>query len=334
MKIRNSNDRIEMPNCGRRMFGWIVAIGGLSLSIACSIAGSVLADEVEAFTEPYQHVAVPSPEIGVIDEILVHEGAEVSQGQVLFRLDDRVLRAGLEVASAAKDATGASRSAEVELKLREKQRDAYRDLIAQGNATERELDRAEGQYDQAAAQLQSVREDLEIRRLEYERVKAEIAQRQIQSPINGFVVRIEKEVGEFVSPNDAVTMHVVNLKELKAVFSVPYAAASSLQVGDEVSLSLGVLAPESTSPNASNNQTENTVNGQSRCDGVIEFISPIVDAESGSVSVKIRISNADRTIPAGIVCRWDTESKQPIARFARPSKQPGESTESLELDRR
>lgn len=251
------------------------------------VAKPSLAEELEAFTEPYKRVAIPAPEIGVIAEILVEEGDEISQKQVLARLDDSILQASLRVAHAAKDALGAKRSAETELAMREKQLESYRELHERGNATQREFDRAESEYHQSASRLQSVREDLEVRRLEYEHVKAQLKQRTLESPIDGFVTAIDKEVGEFVSPTDPVVMHVVHLATLKSVFSVPLDAARDLRAGSSLLLKVGY-------------------DGMS-CEGVIESVSPVADAESGTVRVKVKIPNRDRSIPSGVVCRWDLE---------------------------
>ena len=256
-----------------------------------------LAEEIEAFTEPYKRVAIPAPEIGVISQILVNEGDEISQKQILAKLDDDVLQMSLKVAQSAKDATGTLKSAETEVTIREAQLESYRELRDQGNATQRELDRAEADYHQSASRLQSVREELEVRRLEYERVKAQINQRVIESPINGYVVAIDKEVGEFVSPTDPVLMHVVHLETLKSVFSVPLTAAKDLRVGQSVQLSVGYQ--------------------QAKCDGVIEFVSPVADAESGSVRVKIRMPNGDGKIQSGVVCRWNLETKTPVEKTTR-----------------
>jgi RND family efflux transporter MFP subunit len=250
-------------------------------------------EELEAFTEPYRRVAIPASEIGTIAEILVKEGDQISKKQLLARLEYSVLQASLEVAQAAKDALGARRAAEIEVKLREKQLESYLNLHEQGNATQREVDRAESEYQQSLSRFQSVREELEVRRLEYERVKSQIQERMIYSPINGFVVAIEKEVGEFVSPNDPVVMHIVHVAKLKSVFSVPLDAARDLRPGQPVELVLGYERVP--------------------CKGVIEFISPIADAESGTIPVKVRIPNDDYAIRSGIACRWELGVELPVS---------------------
>jgi RND family efflux transporter MFP subunit len=256
-------------------------------------AAPAYAEELEAFTEPYRRVAIPAPEIGVIAEIMVEEGDVVSEKQSLAKLEDSVLQASLEVAKAAMDAMGSRRSAETEVAMREKQLESYRDLRERGNATQREVDRAESEYQQSLSRFQSVREDLEIRRLEYERVKAQIRQRMIRSPVEGFVIAIDKEVGEFVSPTDPVVMHVVHLAKLKCVFSVPLVAARDLRPGQSVNMLLGY---------------ERTA-----CKGIIEFISPVADAESGTIRVKVRIPNRDYAIRSGVACRWECGFELPVS---------------------
>ncbi|NND98460.1 MAG: efflux RND transporter periplasmic adaptor subunit [Pirellulaceae bacterium] len=257
----------------------------LLLAICLGTPAIACGDAVESFTEPYRQIAVPAAEIGVLSQVLVHEGDRVTKHQLLAKLDDTVLQASLEVARAAKTATGALRSAEAENEVRKKQLESYEALSKQGNASERERERAENEQFKAAARLQSVREELEVRRLEYERAKAQIKQRQIQSPITGHVVAIEKEAGEFVSPNDPVVMHIVQLDLLKAVFFVPQNVSSTLHVGEKIELQVGL---------------ENAT-----CTGVIEFISPTADPQSGSVRVKVKVPNPQEEILCGVACHWE-----------------------------
>ena len=269
-------------------------IAGMLLGAVTSTVA--LAVELEAFTEPYYQIAVPASETGVISELRVAEGDVVDQGQVVAQLDDEVLQASLRVAHAAKEATGAMQSAQEELIVLKKQLESYRKLHAQGHATQRELDRSETQSHQAASRLQSIREERDVRRLEYERVKVQIKQRMMRSPVSGVVVAIEKEVGEFVSVTDPVVMHVVQLETLKTVFSVPYVTARSITAGQRVSLNMD--------------------DQEVLCQGVVEFVSPIVNAESGTALIKIRIPNEHRKIPSGVVCRWDLKVESPVPRIA------------------
>ncbi|GAA4451164.1 efflux RND transporter periplasmic adaptor subunit [Novipirellula rosea] len=257
----------------------------LAVLATCTLSSTISrAAEAESFTEPYKRVDVPAAEIGILAEIRVTEGDEVYPTQLLAQLDDSVLKASLEVAKSAKDATGSRLGATLELESRQKQLASYKELRERGNASVRELDRSETEYQQAKSRLQSINEELEVRRLEYERVKAQIKQRRIESPISGVVVEIRKDQGEFVSPTDPVVMQIVQLDNLKAVFSVPLDAAAQMAVDQQVTLLVGHNAV----PTAA----------------VIEYVSPVADAESGSVRIKIRIPNRERQLQSGVVARW------------------------------
>lgn len=280
----------------------VVALAArLVVVVTCLHAATSHASDLEAFTEPYHRIDVPAAEAGTIEKIMVREGDHVTRLQLLAKLDDRVLQSTLELARVASEAMGSTLAAEADLQVRRQQLEGYLELNKNGNATPRELQRSEGEFKQATARLQGIREDMDARRLELERVKAQIALRRVESPIDGFVVAIKKDAGEYVSPHDPVVMQVVHLKSLKANFSVPIADAANLSRGQIVSLAF-----------ASNKKT---------CDGVIEFVSPIADPESASVSVKIRIDNSAMQIPCGVVCTWNLKTESPAAR-----------TTKLELD--
>ncbi|WP_068265255.1 efflux RND transporter periplasmic adaptor subunit [Rubripirellula obstinata] len=264
---------------------WTIAF----VAVLLVVPTAANAETIEAFTEPYLRVALPSPENGVIEKVLVKEGDSVTKKQMLAKLDDAVLRSSLELALAARNATGALEISEADVEMKQQQLDSYRTLQKNGNATPRELARSEMELSQANARLQSVREEQELRHLEYQRVKQQIRQRHLESPIQGVVIAIEKQVGEFVSMTDPVVMQIVQLDALKAVFSVPRRAAIGLESGQMISLDLGY-------------------DGET-CPGEIVFVSPIANPESNTVRVKVRIANGKREIPSGVTCRWTLPSR-------------------------
>ncbi|MFG0268123.1 MAG: efflux RND transporter periplasmic adaptor subunit [Rhodopirellula sp. JB055] len=249
---------------------------------------TVAADEYEAFTEPYRRINVSSSEMGVITDLKVREGDEVRQGQVLAQLEDSLLRKTLEVSRAAKDAVGGKTAAEAEVVIREQQVQSYRRLSTQGNATPRELERAESDHQQALARLQSVTEELNVRALEYQRVICQLEQRRILSPADGVVVSLAKEAGEFVSPTDPVLLQLVQLDRLKAVFSVPLRRIDRLSEGQTVVVRVG---------------------GSRRpVVGTLEHISPVANAESGTIRVRVILDNQKKDLRSGVVCWLDLEA--------------------------
>ncbi|MDE0866465.1 MAG: efflux RND transporter periplasmic adaptor subunit [Rubripirellula sp.] len=255
------------------------------VALAVLLVDSVGAQEIETFVEPYRTAALSTSETGVLEEIVVKDGNQVNRGQTLAWLNDDVLQATLKVAAASMQAKAALNIAENEVATCLTQLESYRSLRKNGNATERELERSESDYLQAEARLENVREDLAIRALEHVRVQAQIDQRQIKAPFDGIVVRVEKEVGEQVSPTDPVVLHLVQVQTLKALFSVPVAGASSLRPGHVLRLGIG--------------------NDKEARHGVIEYVSAVADAKSGTVSVTVRIPNSEGKIQSGLPCRWN-----------------------------
>jgi RND family efflux transporter MFP subunit len=264
----------------------------ISLSFANDAVSANQNIEIECFTEPYRQIQVAAPEMGVLAEILVGEGDSVTAQQTLARLDDRVLEKSLDVARSAKNATGSLRAALSELETTRNQLDGYRTLRRNNNATDREIERATTAVAVAEAKVQIVRDELEVRRTEYERTKAQLEKRKVKSPIQGTIVELNKEVGEFVSPTDPVILTIVDLTHLKAIFSLPRSYATELRVGQVASLRIA----------------ENTGEQGLVCKGIIEFISPTADPQSGTVRVKVRVANLERKIPCGVLCRWNAVS--------------------------
>lgn len=240
-------------------------------------------DGVEGFLEPYRHIDVAAPEAGILETISVAEGDRVQARQVLAELKQDTLRAALRVAESSRDARGKLDSAAAELKLRADLLQKLTALQARSHATQEEVDRAGIEKDMAAARLLTVQEELEIRDLECRRIETEIDNRRLRSPIDGVVIRLAKDQGEYVSPNDPVVLTVVQLDVLKGVFSVPPAVAQSLRPAQAVELSVG----EATT----------------RVPAVVEFVSPLVDPRSGTVQVTAKVANEAESLSAGQRCR-------------------------------
>lgn len=252
-----------------------------------SIAAAVLTsanlyaqDDIKAFTEPYRSVEIAAAEMGTLANVAVEEGHEISAGDLLANLNEEVLSASLEVAKNLSQAGGELKSAEAELRMQQGRFEKIVGLKERRHASQTEVDRAKAQLEVAEAKLESVQDDLRAKKLDIKRIEAQLEQRRLRSPIDGVVTSIFKEEGEFVSPNDPRVMKVVQLNPLRAIFSVPQDQALRLTVKETVSLTLG----------------------DSDVSGVVEFVSPTADAQSGTCRVKVRIENPDHLLASGLPC--------------------------------
>lgn len=229
---------------------------------------------IEGFTEPYADIEVAASEMGTLASVGISEGDSVKANQLIAQLDDEVLRASLKVADAGMKAVGELETAKTQFDLRSTELKKLTQLFDRQHASQQELDRIAGEVRVAQSRIQTVTEDQLVRRLEFARIQAQIRQREIRSPIDGVIVDVRKDRGEFVSPSDPVVARIVQLDPLLVMFDVPTAHRQNLSKNQSVAMSLGAAG--------------------SRAVGQIEFVSPIADASSGTFRVKVRLPNANR----------------------------------------
>ncbi len=253
---------------------------------------------VEGFTEPYRQIELAAGEPGVVAQLAVQEGDRVTAGQVLGELDNAVLEAMLEIARERAVARGACQAAEAELLLRQTHLEQLGQLRDRGHATQREILRAETDLKVAQARLTMAEDELKMQRLECKRIEAQIARRQIRSPIDGIVSHVYQQIGESVLANDPRVVTVVQLDQLRAKFAVEPQDARSLQAGQLVRLELS--APPQV------------------VEGTVEVVSPVRDAKSSTVQVTIQIDNRQANLASGSRCRLRIDSAE--------TKQPGKAT--------
>jgi len=130
------------------------------------------------------NIAVGTPVPGIVEAVAVKWGEHVEQGAMLFRLDDRDLRAQLPLAAAH------VREAEAQLARTNYQSGLADRLHAQHVLSDEQyrIRQFDVQVDEAA---------LAAARAELERIRVEIDRRIVRSPIAGRVLQINTRPGEF-----------------------------------------------------------------------------------------------------------------------------------------
>ena len=254
----------------------------LTVAALAVVASQSQSAEIDGFTEPYRDIDVAAPEMGRVISLEVREGHRVSAGRLLARLDEDVLNALLKIAKADMESAGRLEAAQAELRMHQESLEKLEELLQRNHATQREVDRARAQKEMAEARVKAAHEELAVKALEFERTQAQLAQRRVFSPIDGVVTRVYKDAGEFVSPNDPILVKVVQLDPLLIVFSVPVAEARKLAA--EATVHVRIESAEEP------------------VEGVVEFVSPMGDAQSGTMRVSVRIPNPGEQVPGGATC--------------------------------
>lgn len=247
-----------------------------------ALTSSAFAGDIESFIEPYRSIEVAAAESGIIIDLHVKEGQKVEKDQPLAELNQDVLKVSVDIAKAHSEAVSAIRAAEAELKLQTDRHARLVQLRAKDNATEDEVNRALLEKELAEARLLAAKEAFEVKRLEHERIRLQLAQRTVRSPLNGYVVSIQREIGESVGLADPVVMTVVQLDPLLVTFPVPVSQLTGIKAGQTLRMKV--------------------VGRQDPIEGKLDLISPVISADSQTVKVKVVIPNSDNRIKSGSKC--------------------------------
>ena len=257
----------------------------LLLAICLLLPASLSADTIDGFIEPYLTVDVSSLEPGEIVKLGAKPGQPVNAGDLLFALDTTVLEATLQLAREKSGHHGSLDVANAELELRRNRLQQISLLRQRGHATQRELSRAETDVAVAAGRLQLAQEQKRVGELECKRIETQIARRRKVSPFSGVITGVYFEAGEVVTLTEPRVMTIVKLDRLRARFSASPQVARNARPDKHVVVQL-------------------TESGK-QLPAIIERISPVIDAKSGTVEIHVIIENPDLTIQSGSRCMVD-----------------------------
>lgn len=287
---------------------WLIVTPAITLAFLSFGAHPTFAQH-DGVTAPFREISLAAAEPGLLVSLDIQEGDKIDADSIVARLDHEVLNASLAVAKQQMESVGQLNSAEAELRLRNNRWEKLTILRKKQHASDEEVSLALTERDVAKARLLAAKESIQVKRLEHLKIKASLDRRFIKVPFTGVVTDINKEIGEFVSASDPSVMTVVQLNPLLAIFSLPPARASELTRGDRVKIQFG-------------NSTDRTESG-----GTVLFISPVINAESNEIRVKVEIPNPDYALHSGAQCTL-LDGKQQQARVGLRPTSFGTRTES------
>ena len=144
---------------------------------------------------------------------------------------------------------------------------AHYDNIQREYTRTAELAKHGGVTDQ---ELENQRYQIELRTIALDRSRQQLADTEVRSPITGIVVERSVNRGATISANTRL-FHVLDPDPLLAVIHIPDAGRQSLRAGQGVQIQAA---------------------GGVQATGVIDRISPVVEAESGTVKVTVELDGA------------------------------------------
>jgi RND family efflux transporter MFP subunit len=141
---------------------------------------------------------------GTLVAVLIEEGDHVKSGQVIARLEDSALRAGLGVARANLEAAQAQVT-QAQAQLAQAQADSRRqnDLVAKGMVSHQAAEQSRTAMASAAAQLDARHREVDAARAQLAQAQVNFDYTVVRAPFSGVVTVKAAQVGEIVSPLSA-----------------------------------------------------------------------------------------------------------------------------------
>jgi multidrug efflux system membrane fusion protein len=267
-----------------------IAVAALALAAACgrktaeqaptvpvSVSPAVRIDApalvaANGVVEPVQTVAVEAQVGGTLTEVSFQEGQEVSEGQVLFRIDPRPFESSLRQSEAAL----ARDRAQAQNAQREAER--YKALVAKDYVTQ-------SQAEQAQAQAASLVATLQADSAAVENARVNLGYTTIRAPIRGRTGSLLVRRGNLVKPNGGALVVINELQPILVRF--PVTARDFLALRRRVA-----MGPVPVRVTAS----DSTVLPEQ---GSLTFLDNAVDSLTGTVTAKARFNNSSRALWPG-----------------------------------
>ena len=242
------------------------------------IVSQDLPGRVSAFRQAQVRARVDS----IIEQRVFEEGTKVEAGQLLFKIEDRSLRA----THRARKADVANAVAAYNLSRQTLKR--YKKLLTLGAVSQQEYDTNAAQNQQSKAQVEQARANLDL-------AKINLDYATVTAPISG---RIDKALVTEGALTTSGSTQLANIEQIDKVY-VDFTRSSSDAIRIRQATQAGRLA------NTENNNIEILFSDGSSYPqkGKLEFSSMEVDQATGAISLRAVVENPDSVLLPGMFVR-------------------------------
>jgi len=233
--------------------------------VQVALVGNVVAYEtvaVKSRLDSQQIVAVP-----------FHDGDYVKEGQVLFKLDDRAIRADIKQFEAALNKEKATL---INDKL---QYERMEKLVGNHVVSQMQFDDAKAAYDSQVAQVGVAQANLDNARVQ-------LTYTTITAPISGRTGTINVTRGNNVKANDTQALVTINrISPIRLQFSIPQRYYEQVKTA---------MAGGNLVVKAQHNESKETA------EGTLEYVDNAIDVSNGTFAARAVFSNEDEKLWPGM----------------------------------
>ncbi len=258
----------------------------LSLLFLATVASALAqsnSNQLNCRIEPSTSVALSSPVVGVISEVLVDKNSKVEKGTVVARLESSVESATAELRRVQAELHSDLDAQKLQLDFSQRNLERVLNLYDKKAASFTELDKAKTERAIAAQQLQQAQDRKRQAELEYKRAQADLQKRTIVSPISGIVVERFKQPGEHIDFEPV--LKIAHLDPLKVEVFAPSSLYGAIKEGMKAT-----VVPEL----GTNNKTYTAD---------VILVDQVIDGPSNTFAIRLSIPNPDNKIPSGLKCK-------------------------------
>lgn len=277
-----------------------IRVAGLALCFGMVLPSQGLAaDGYDCLIEPNMVVDVSSSVEGVIERVHVDRSDSVKEGQLLVELEAGVEIAAVNKARARTQMQGDLESRRSSLEFAERRLERIHKLFKKGLVSSNDLDEVETRARLARAELNKAEDEQKLAELELKRAEEALKLRRIRSPFTGVVMDRYKSPGESVE--DKPILRLAQLDPLRVELYLPATEFGRIEPGRYAK-----VFPETNATDA----TENYL-------AKVKLVDRVIDAASGTFSVRLEIPNPKHEIPGGLRCTLSFLSKSESAAISK-----------------
>ena len=248
--------------------------------------------------EPSLTVKLGSPVASIIADVQVDRGDIVKQGQVVAHIESAVEKSVVAYNRARADST-----AEIEAKqavVDQKAAVYNRKLGLQQEhvSSSQDVENAQADANVAKQELSLARLNRRMAEIELARSQASLDQRTILSPIDGIVTQRSLGPGEYVH-QEANIVTIARIDPLNVEAYLPVRYYGLIKLGDAA-----VVHPDAP------------VGGERTAE--VSVVDQVFDAASGTFGIRLKLSNPDNSLPAGLRCKVTFQTPAQAARVNEP----------------